>query len=95
MIQQQSYSSRSHLLGHHNVLSSPKSIVPTSSGLRTGPVSYKPLTQNTQSHLVQGFQQGSYQTQRISGDRSGLAARVSYDTAATIPGFLVSTQGER
>lgn len=75
MLHHQTYNTTGHL-GHHYGLSSPKTVVATSSGLRTGPALYRPTVQNTQ-HVATGIQQASFTPQRVSVDRNSVGARIS------------------
>jgi hypothetical protein len=76
MLHHQTYTTSGPILGHHHGLSSPKTVVPTSSGLRTGPAIYRPTIQNT-PHVVTGIQQTSFTPQRVSVDRNTVGARIS------------------
>lgn len=53
---------RSHLLGHHNHLASPKTLIHSTSPTRMAPNPFVPIIQNpSQMHIVQGFQHAGLQ----------------------------------
>ena len=95
MHQQHPYISRNHVIGHHNVLS-PKATTLTHNPYR--PSGYSSVSvNNTQSHLIQGNipQVNAYTQQILIPERNSAGVNRSSHDSLIIPGFFVSTQGER
>ena len=95
MIQRHPYGPRNHLVGHHNILS-PKATTISHNPYR--PSGYSSVSvNNTQSHLIQGNlpQVNSYTQQILVQERNSAGINRSSSEGLIIPGFFVSTQGER